>query len=155
MPIRAGATQYAVDVADVDGVRGVGGEVASEQVGHRGVGLGGDGGAHAAASSVARDAVLAHDPPDPLVVDPLPGWGAVVELGGDPRSPARAVAVVHGADPPRQRGVRGGARSPEWGCQPGVERGTSHVEQICSPPGIIDAVESSGAPSSAAPPSPP
>jgi len=30
-------------------------------------------------ADVVGDAVLGHDPGDPLVVDPLVGWGAVVE----------------------------------------------------------------------------
>ncbi|GAA4536760.1 hypothetical protein GCM10023175_04120 [Pseudonocardia xishanensis] len=38
--------------------------------------------------------MLVHDPPDSLVVDPPFGWGAVVELGGDPRTHVRSAVCT-------------------------------------------------------------
>lgn len=119
---------------NVDPVRCVGGEVPVQQVRHSCVGLFGDGRADPAASAVAGDAVLGHDPPDPLVVDPLTGWSTVVELGGDPRPPTRGVRSVDGADPGGEIGVSLSAGGPSrCGREPGVERGTSHVEQCAEP----------------------
>ncbi|TDN65684.1 hypothetical protein C8E95_7198 [Pseudonocardia autotrophica] len=64
--------------------------------------------------------MLAHDPADPLVVHPLRRLDAVVDFGGDPRPPAGAVSVVHGADPLGQGGVRGSAlRAGGRGGEPG------------------------------------
>jgi hypothetical protein len=61
------------DVTDVLGVRGVGGEVAFDQVRHDLVGRLGDRGAHPPAQPDPGDAVRAHHPGDPLVVHALPG----------------------------------------------------------------------------------
>jgi hypothetical protein len=65
-------------------VRRQGGELPPEQVRHLLSRRFGDRGADPASLLVAADAVLAHHPRDPLVVDPLLGWDAVVELGGGP-----------------------------------------------------------------------
>ena len=42
------------------------------------------------------DGVLTHDARDPLVIDPLRGAAALVELDGDPRGTQGAVAVLGG-----------------------------------------------------------
>jgi hypothetical protein len=76
----------------------LGDEVTIEQVRQRGVGGLRDRGGDLAASAVAADAVLAHDPGDPLVVDPPVGGHTVIAFGGDPWPPTGGVRGVHRAD---------------------------------------------------------
>jgi len=52
--------------------------------------------------------VLGHHPGDPFVVDPVSRWGAVVELGGDPRRAVGLVGLVNDPDPLRELLVGGG-----------------------------------------------
>src|SRR3954471_13020537 len=79
----------------------------------------------------------AHHPGDPLVVHPLLGRGAVVELGGDPRRPVGPVAPVlgvHRPDPLRELVVGRRPGSPaRGGVSPGVERRPGDPHDLTQP----------------------
>jgi hypothetical protein len=87
----------------------VGGEVAAEQVSDGGGGQTGDGGLAATAQVDPDNAVLAHQPVDPLVVDHQ-ALGA--QLGAHPGRPVSATGLaVNSADLLEQPGVGGSAPS--------------------------------------------
>ena len=109
------------DVADVAPVRRGRGEVTVEQIGDLRLGLVGDRGADAALLDVAGDASGPHDTGDALVVHPLLGGGAVVELGGDPGRADGVVGLMNLADPRLELGVRRGPPlAGRCACLPGV-----------------------------------
>ena len=111
-----------------------GGEVPLQQVRHLLVGGLGDGGPDPPAEPDAGEAVLGHHPRDALVVDPLLGWGAVVELGGDPRGAVGLVGLVHGPDPLRELLVGSWPFRPRrCGGVPGVERGPVDLDDLTQP----------------------
>ena len=88
--------------------------------GTRLVGRLGDGGADPAAQPQPGDLFLAHDPGDPLVVDPPAGSVAVVELGGDPRTPwARSVSWI--------ARIRSASAAPRSRARPGAGAAASHA----------------------------
>lgn len=99
----------------------------------------GHGGDLAPAQPQTGDAVLAHHPPDPLVVHAL---ALVAQLGGDPRATVGAVPLgVHGPDPLGQSGVgplaRGAGRTAG---PPLVEAGAGHLQHGAQPlhaPGVV------------------
>src|SRR3954451_5566080 len=69
-----------------------------------------------------------------VVVDPGSGRGAVVELGGDPRSAVGLVGLVHDPDPLRELRVRRGPLRPRRGRSvPGVERGPVDLDDLTQP----------------------
>ena len=115
------------DVADVDGVGPLCGEVPPEQVGVLLVGWLGQRGPDPAAEPDPGQPVVAHHPGDPLVVDPLLGRHAVVEFSGHPGCPVGGVTtglrVLDGPDPFGELGIGHDPFGPgRCGGAPGVER---------------------------------
>ena len=115
------------DVADLAAVRLAGAEVAGQQVGEAPTGLVRDRGAHASTQPDPRQLMLAHHAGDPLVVYPLAGNCALVQIGSDPRCPVGAVAavgrVLQDPDLRGQDRVRRSPRSPSrHGGEPRLER---------------------------------
>src|SRR3954451_23797304 len=85
-------------------------------------------------SRIPAIGVLGHHPGDPLVLHPVGGFGAVVELGGDPRRPVGPVGVVHFADPLRELLISSGTGGAGLGAGlPGVERGPRDLHGRAQP----------------------
>ena len=122
------------DVPDVLDVWCGGGEVPLQQVGHLGLGRFGDGGADPAAQPQAGQVVLAHDAGDALVVHPILGRGAVVELGGDTRGAVRPVLLLNRLDSLGERGItRGPFRTRRRGLLPRVKRRAGDLDGLAQP----------------------
>jgi hypothetical protein len=103
-------------------------EVSADQVGEAAPGLVRDRRLHATAQPDPGQLMFTHHPRAPLVIDPLTGGNAVVELGGHPWGAVGAVPALGGVLP------RAGPRSPSRGSrQPRVERRPRDLDDLTQP----------------------
>jgi hypothetical protein len=91
----------------------------------------GDRGPHPTLLRISTDARKTYHPGDALVVDPLAGGRAVVELGGDAWRTAGRVLGMDRPDPGRELGIGPGALLAGWRrLEPGVVRGALNLDKL-------------------------